>query len=165
MTKALATEELNKKLYSILIRLNGNPEVLQELMDLMGNHLLNECENILKDYHKAEAELNTIWHKLYSKAGHYNPTRPALPYVVSVARNHCRDILRLKANKLDTVSIEDVGEIKLSGVPYSEDLVLDLCLSPEEKEEILNTMGDAFFDPTTADAREKLFTSLTEESS
>jgi len=164
-TQGRTTALLNERLHSILLRLEENPEVLQELINLISTRLIEECEGILGDFHKAEAEVNTIMHKLYAKANQYDPERPALPYVISVARNHCRDILRLKANRLEMVSLEDVGDIKLSGVAYSEDLVLDMCFTEEEdKISVLGTVGESHFSQFEQGLRDTLFSHLSEQS-
>ena len=98
----LASKE--KRLKKILIELktediDAKNVVLQELIEFMQPRLYSEALRFLRDEHEAEATVNYVFAKLFFKAIQFNEERAAMPYVISVLRNMCRDILKMKFNK------------------------------------------------------------------
>lgn len=72
----------------------------------MQSRFNNEARRYLEDYQEAEAAVNFAFSKLWEKAKQYNESKPALPYTLSVLRNHCRDILRKRNKTIHTVSLD-----------------------------------------------------------
>lgn len=132
MRQMRRASSISKKLREVLIRLKTNPEALKDLVLLIGTRLYKEAFRSLKDSMEAESATNHALYKLASRAGFYKENRPPLPYVISVLRNHCRDIWRSRRKKIRPNHIGDDTELYISPANYSEELVLYMALNKEE---------------------------------
>lgn len=93
--------------------MKDDPSEIYALIGLMEKRFLYEALRYLGDQQEAEAACNYAIFRLWSKAKQFNEDRPALPYAISVLRNHCRDILRKRSKTIKTVSLDvivNVGE-------------------------------------------------------
>lgn len=96
-----------KELKEILLRLRQDPEAIYRLINLMGERLYKEAYKSLQDHGEAEDAVNLAYFKLWNKADQYKSEKPALPYVLSVIRNYCRDIWRSRQRKPKPSSLYD----------------------------------------------------------
>lgn len=65
-----------------------------------------EAFSYLKSKEEADEAVNSVYEKLWRKAGLFNNQRPPLPYVISVLRNHCRDVIRKKNRRIECISLD-----------------------------------------------------------
>ena len=108
------------ELREILIRLkDGESDSLRALMVLLKERLSSEATKMLNDEHLAESATNYVFFRLWYRATFYREDKPPMPYVISVLRNHCRDILRTRAFKNRPISIEDLGDMSDETRPRS----------------------------------------------
>lgn len=73
----------------------------------MGDRFYKEAYRSFKDHEEAEDAVSIAIFKLWHKADKYKPEKPALPYALSVLRNHCRDEWRRRARKPKPMSLYD----------------------------------------------------------
>jgi DNA-directed RNA polymerase specialized sigma24 family protein len=123
---------IGKKLREILIRLKVDPEALHDLMAMMEDRLYKEAYHRLKDPLEAEGAVNYAFFKLWDKAHMYSEVDPALPYVLSVLRNYCRDIWRSERRKPKVQSLFDNCDLHSGTTNYTEELVIDLALNKKD---------------------------------
>lgn len=91
----------NKKLGEILDRLKRRDEsAIKDLESYAGSRLRSEAKDFLGDYQEGEDAVSEVLRKLWYKSEFYNKKRPALPYVISVLRNHCRDVIRKRGHRV-----------------------------------------------------------------
>jgi RNA polymerase sigma factor (sigma-70 family) len=126
MTSELAQRE--KKLKGILLEMKTGDKdtALIQLIDFMEPRLYSEALKFLRDTHEASAAVNYVWAKLWNKAHQFNDSRPAMPYVISVLRNLCRDIIRKKQNSIKTVDIDARPKLpRNSYLEHTSDFYID----------------------------------------
>jgi len=103
---------IGKQLRELLIQLKEDPEAIRRLMDLMSDRFYKEAFKSLQDHEEAEDAVNLAFFKLWNKADLYRPERPALPYVLSVIRNYCRDVWRSRQRKPKPTSLYDNQDLR-----------------------------------------------------
>jgi len=120
-------KEREAKLKNILLEMKTGDRdaALISLIEFMEDRLYSEALRFLKDKQEAEAAVNFVWAKLWNKAHQFNDTRPAMPYVISVLRNLCRDILRKKQNTIKTIDIDKTRPTHNSYLEHSAEFYLD----------------------------------------
>jgi DNA-directed RNA polymerase specialized sigma24 family protein len=123
--KSLVSKELKK----ILVHLKDKPDNISKLTKLMSGRLYDEAFRYLGDHHQSIEAVNHTLSRLWEKSGNYSEERPALPYVLSVLRNRCRDILRARDKKHKSVSIDSIPEPSYLTCAYSEEFLIDSDLS------------------------------------
>lgn len=135
-----------QKLKGILMEMKTGDRdaALISLIEFMEPRLYSEALKFLKDKQEAEAAVNYVWAKLWNKAHQFNDSRPAMPYVISVLRNLCRDIIRKKQNSIKTVDIDKTRPSHNSYLEHTADFYLD-----EMSYETLKDLDDYFNDEYT----------------
>lgn len=126
MISELAQRE--KKLKGILLEMKTGDRdaALIELISFMEPRLYSEALKFLRDTQEAAGAVNYVWAKLWNKAHQFNDSKPAMPYVISVLRNLCRDILRKKSNSIKTVDIAERSKLpRNSYLEHTNDFYLD----------------------------------------
>ena len=83
---------------SILVQLalHGDQEAFEALMNRYKQSLFDLIYQYVGEYYEAEDILQQVWLKLYLSLAILHPNARIKPWLFTVARNHCLDVLRHK---------------------------------------------------------------------
>jgi RNA polymerase sigma-70 factor (ECF subfamily) len=76
----------------------GDPDAFGEIYGLLGRRVLGLCRHLLGSLESAEDATSEVFLKVHramrGEGGTYNPEMAFVPWLMSVAGNHCIDLLR-----------------------------------------------------------------------
>lgn len=91
--------------------------------------------------HRAQAEDATqeVFVRAYRSLANYDASRPFAGWVLTIASNHCIDVVRRRANRAEPFA--DDGDGRLGSADSPTDGALDLLLSAERDAEIRDAIA------------------------
>jgi RNA polymerase sigma-70 factor (ECF subfamily) len=88
----------------------GDREAFARLVDVHKRPVLGLCVRLLGDREEARDAAQEAFVRAWSAIGAYDPSQPFAPWLLRIARNHCIDLARRRAQLGRVVAIDAASE-------------------------------------------------------